>query len=452
MADVMRSSTSDASPAAPRGKLGSITHKLKNSLRKLNNKPSALRTSDRRTASPACIVGKGLSDDLATFLVLADDSCESDDSAIFLSPSSSTLSDTHQQQQQQPQATRTATSATIATKKLQPTPFTMRDFTHIQFIGSGSYGSVSLCMHKATRTPCVIKTVSKSQTFVRKEQQHAYNERDALATLTHTGCPYALRAYGVFQDETHLHYVIEYVPGGELFTYMVDYDTFDDAGARFLVAQLAMAVEHMHAQDIAFRDVKPENMLVDQAGYLKVCDFGFAKRIARGERSYTMCGTPEYLAPEMLRAKGHTKDVDVWAIGIFAYELLCGHTPFEGGDSRATHMRILDGEAVRFPSHLSNESVDFIRSLLMDDSMDRLGCGPAGFAELYAHPWFSGFDWDALRERRLVSPIKVHVHHPFDTSNFRENARLRPVEPELPPVTPAMDEFFAGFDAVLRPF
>lgn len=452
MADVVRI----AGHAAPRGKLGSISHMLKNTLRKLNSKPTALKMSSTPSAR---IVSKGLSDDLATILILSGNECDSDDSAVDLSPRSTSSTHVQQQQLEEQQPTidlngSTDANSTNTQRPLQPTPFTMGDFKRIQFIGSGSYGSVSLCMHMATHTPCVIKTVSKSLTFVRKEQQHAYNERDALSTLTHTDCPYTMRAYGVFQDETHLHYVMEYLPGGDLFKYMVDYNTFDDAGARFLVAQLALAVEHMRSQDIAFRDIKPENMLVDQDGYLKICDFGFAKRIARGERSYTMCGTPEYLAPELLRAKGHTKDVDVWAIGIFAYELLCGHTPFEGGDSRATHMRILGGEEVPYPSHLSDASVDFIRSLLMDDNTDRLGCGPAGFAELYSHAWFSGFDWDALRERRLESPIDVRVYHPFDTSNFRENGCL-PVEPEaseLPPVTPAMDEFFAGFDAMLRPF
>ena len=345
-----------------------------------------------------------------------------------------------------------AVVAPIVEEDIADTRFSWDSFEKVRAIGSGSYGCVTLCRHKRTGLPCIVKQVSKAYAFAKHEQQHALNEKDILTKLTQSRCPFAAQVYGYFQDADYLYYVLEYVPGGELFTYMVQYDKFDDEEAKFFVAQLALALEHMHKSDIAYRDVKPENMLVDKDGYIKVCDFGFARVIPRGQRAYTMCGTPEYIAPEILRGKGHGVAPDIWSLGIFAYELLCGRTPFEGGSSRGTHVNILNG-AVRFPTFVTPLARDFISKLLVQDENSRLGCGVGGFAAIFSHPWLASLDLEALKQRKLRSPIDVKVSSPFDSCNFDGvPADMQNKAAQLAPLSPDLDLFFADFDYVARQF
>lgn len=427
---------------AKKAPFAGFTNKLKNTLKRT---VSSKRSVRGESGSFECFGTKsqpnnGKLDELVLELEALDiESVDSQDSHF--------LSSLHQHSSTSTSTTTTNSNATIVT--VLPDKLCMNDFEFVKAIGSGSYGYVSLYRHKATQLPCVIKSVSKSMTFLRREQQHALNEREALAILSSTDCPYAIHGYGTFQDETHLHYVMEYVAGGEFFTYMVQYDTFDEEETKFFVTQLLLALEHMHSQDLAYRDIKPENMLVDEKGYIKVCDFGFAKKIGRGERSWTLCGTPEYLARETLLGKGHDKAVDLWAVGIFAYELLAGRTPFEGGSNTGTHTKILSNH-IEYPSHLSDVVIDFIESLLTNDPHDRLGCGPQGFKEVYSHPWLRNFDWSGLESKTLVSPIGVTVAHDFDVANFKSfnGDNNNPNHHDLAPVTPMMNDFFKDFDSV----
>jgi len=348
----------------------------------------------------------------------------------------------------------TATTLEKQLSAVNPTPqklssLSWAQFERVRVIGSGSYGCVSLVRHLPTGMPCVIKAVSKAYAFAKKEQQHTLNEKDILSEITITNCPFSAHVFGYFQDDTHLYYVLEYVAGGELFTMMVEYDKFDDSDTRFFVAQLALVLEHMHSLGIVYRDIKPENMLLDELGYIKVCDFGFARFLQRGQHAYTMCGTPEYIAPEILKGKGHGLAADLWSLGIFAYELLCARTPFEGGSSRATHFNILEG-GVRFPDYVTPKARDFISGLLSVDETERLGNGHEGFSAIFGHPWMAGLDLNKLLRREIKSPIDVRVTYAFDSRNFDRFAPEEERSSACPPVTPEQNEFFAGFDSVTR--
>ena len=179
----------------------------------------------------------------------------------------------------------------------------------------------------------------KKAEVVRLQQvEHILNEKVILAQIDH---PFIVTLGCTFQDDKLLYMVLEYVVGGEFFTHLRTAGRFDNATSRFYSAQITMIFEYLHDQDFIYRDLKPENLLLDKDGYLKITDFGFAKRVAF--KTYTLCGTPEYIAPEVLLNKGHGKGVDWWTLGILNYEMLAGQPPFVDDDPMGIYQQILAG-------------------------------------------------------------------------------------------------------------
>src|SRR5690554_1306826 len=171
--------------------------------------------------------------------------------------------------------------------------------------------------------------------------------------------------------------------------------------------------------DIVYRDLKPENLLIDRDGHMKIADFGFAKKLRPEDsyRTWTLCGTPEYLAPEIIQSKGHGKAVDWWALGILIYEMLAGFAPFYADEPYGIYRKILDGR-IKFPSHFSIEAQGIVTHLCTADRSKRLGCGKEGALEVRRHPWFRGVDWDKMLRREVKVPYIPEVRAPDDTSNF----------------------------------
>jgi len=216
-----------------------------------------------------------------------------------------------------------------------------------------------------------------------------------------------------------LYFLMEPCLGGELFTILRRRRLFPESTARFYAAHVVLAFEYMHSKQTVYRDLKPENLLLDNKGYLKLTDFGFAKQLKTQQQTWTLCGTPEYLSPEIVAGKGHGLGVDWWTLGILIYEMLASYTPFYHEDHMKMYQRITRGE-VRYPSHFSAEAKDLVSQLLVVQPTKRLGVVKGGAQLVKDHPWFRGFNWSALLKRKLKAPIIPKVKSKTDTSNFDE--------------------------------
>jgi serine/threonine protein kinase len=208
------------------------------------------------------------------------------------------------------------------------------------------------------------------------------------------------------------------VNGGELFTHLRKEERFSEARVRFYGAQIALALEYLHQKRIAHRDLKPENIIFDSRGYVKLTDFGFAKFVE--EHTYTMCGTPEYTAPEVIRRKGHNQSVDWWAFGVLLYEMGCGFTPFEvpQRDRLQMYAKILKAH-IRYPRHFSESLCFLIAGLLEVDPAKRYGCTlAAGARDVKSHAFFAGVDWPSIYWRTAAAPFIPSIKSPTDLSNF----------------------------------
>jgi len=234
-----------------------------------------------------------------------------------------------------------------------------------------------------------------------------------MAALKH---PFLVQLFATYKDQDRLYFLLEASLGGELFSVLREKTLFDEDTARFYAASVVCAFEYMHSKNMIYRDLKPENLLLDEKGYLKVTDFGFAKDISSG-RTWTLCGTPDYLSPEIVAGKGHGKGVDWWTLGIFIYEMLASYPPFYDEDPMKTYAKIMHG-SITFPSHFSKEAVSLIKKLLHHKSTKRLGVVKGGAKLIKKHAWFRGFDWDALLAKKLKAPIVPKIKSNSDISNF----------------------------------
>merc|ERR1711981_1227929 len=209
--------------------------------------------------------------------------------------------------------------------------------------------------------------------------------------------------------------ILEFVSGGELFTYLRGVGRFEPPQACFYAAQVGMMFEYLHSKNVIYRDLKPENLLINIDGYMKLTDFGFAK-IVEG-RTYTLCGTPEYLAPEILLNKGHGKAVDWWTLGVLLYEMIAGIDPFSDEDPMAIYQKILKGK-ILFPKGFDRDAKSLVKHLLVADLSKRYGNLKRGVQDIKKHRWFKNLDWKTLIEKRLPVPYKPIVKSESDTSNF----------------------------------
>ena len=271
-------------------------------------------------------------------------------------------------------------------------------------LGAGSYGRVMMVSSEAGRM-FALKRLDKRQIKDNNMTLHVKREK-----VLHSQCSsdFVTRMWGSYNQGAYLYMLMDCLQHGDLFTHMRHVGVMSEDHARFYVACVVCGLEHLHARRIAWRDLKPENLLLDELGYLKLTDMGFACTLRLGQRTRTLCGTPEFLAPEIVLKHGHTMAVDWWALGILAYELVAGRTPFvnaEGGAGSGMRVfkNIIRG-AFRCPPKFSPRFVDFITRLLDQDQARRLGSGIAGAVEVKDHAWFHGFDWAALHARTMCAP------------------------------------------------
>jgi protein kinase X len=228
--------------------------------------------------------------------------------------------------------------------------------------------------------------------------------------------------HAVFQDDYSMFFLLEFVPGGEMFSYLRRMGNFDTSLARFYAVEIICALYAMHELKIAYRDIKPENILIDKLGHIRLVDFGFAKIVE--DRTYTLCGTPEYLAPEVIKGSGHGLGVDYWSLGVLVYEMSVGYPPFYGDNPFTVYQRILEAQ-VNYPptgvadaEGLSKPMQSLVSGLLTPNRTTRLGCGAGGIYKLKKHAYFKGVDWYAASKMLIMPPLVPSVSTDGDTSNF----------------------------------
>ena len=289
---------------------------------------------------------------------------------------------------------------------------TMQELEEHRLLGVGTFGKVKLVRDKTSNRVFAMKIISKHKVIQYNQQEHIMSEKTLLAEIDH---PFIIQLMATFKDAQRLYMVLEYCPGGELFTLLQHQKRFTDDTAAFYAASVMLAFEYMHELNIIYRDLKPENLLLDARGFCKVCDFGFAKRIV--DRTWTLCGTPEYLAPETIRSKGHGKGVDWWALGILIYEMVAGFPPYCGDTAMMTYKLILEGQ-LEFPKNATADCRDLVRRLLHPGVTKRLGCLRNGGVDVRLHRWFGRLNMQQLLRMKSTVPFVPKIKDALDTSNF----------------------------------
>mmetsp|Transcript_10050 Transcript_10050/g.19870 ORF Transcript_10050/g.19870 Transcript_10050/m.19870 type:complete len:785 (-) Transcript_10050:1101-3455(-) len=291
-----------------------------------------------------------------------------------------------------------------------------RDFETIGILGKGSFGSVKLVTAEVDgqKKRFALKAVGKERVFSLGQQEHIMNERNIMLRIHH---PFIVVLYQTFQDKDYLYFLLEPSLGGELFSVLRDKSYFKQDEARFFAASVVSVFEYLHSKDIIYRDLKPENLLLDERGYLKVTDFGFAKEVK--DRTWTLCGTPDYLAPEIISSRSHGKGVDWWTLGILCYEMLVSYPPFYDQDPMKVYAKIMLAK-LKFPKGFNKNAESLIRELLKPKPSSRLGVTAGGASKVKAHPWFKEFSFEALLARKVHAPIVQAVDTRDPLMNFEE--------------------------------
>lgn len=300
------------------------------------------------------------------------------------------------------------------------------DLEMIKTIGTGTFGRVILCRHRGK--PLALKILSMVDVIRLKQVDHVRNEITVLKEVNH---PFIVNMLWSGRDQARVYMLLEFVAGGELFSYLRAAGRFSGRTSCFYAAEIVCALEYLHSKHIVYRDLKPENLLLDSQGHLKITDFGFSKKLS--DRTWTLCGTPEYLAPEIIQSKGHNKAVDWWALGILIYEMLAGFPPFFDDNPFGIYEKILGGR-IDWPKHMDPIAKDLVKKLLVADRTKRLGNMRQGAEDIKRHRWFKLLDWSQVPLRGLVPPISPRLKAPGDPSCFDEYPEIDwRSQPPLPP-------------------
>jgi len=306
-----------------------------------------------------------------------------------------------------------------------------KDLQRVGLLGCGGFGVVELVEHTETGNLYALKSLSKGY-IVKAEMQSNVMAEKQLQMMCDS--PFIVKLYATYTGQQNLYLLLELALGGELYTTYHRERLFgSEKHDMYYIGGVILAFAHMHQRKIIYRDLKPENVILNEAGQLKMTDFGLSKMVVG--KTYTTCGTPDYFAPEMVASKGYTSAVDWWMVGIMAYELMVGNTPFSGADPMDIFRNVKKGiDKVTNYGKCSEPLKDFIKGMCSSTPSARPPMRKGGVKNLKAHKWFAPFDWESLETLRMQPPYIPQIGNKKDTSNFeaREN--------DLPPQLPYVDD------------
>eukprot|EP01147_Barroeca_monosierra_P007545 gene7545-7704_t len=338
--------------------------------------------------------------------------------------------------------------------KPQPTDIGMESFEMLKVLGKGSFGKVMLATLKSSGAVYAIKVLKKSMILESNELAHTFTENSVLAKSSH---PFLTSLHYSFQTADLLCFVMEYVNGGELFFHLRKEKRFNEDRTRFYIGEILLALTYLHDQGIIYRDLKLENLLLDSSGHIKITDFGLCKEeITYGSTTRTFCGTPEYLAPEVILDLDYGLPVDWWGLGVVTYEMLSGKLPFNSQDYEELFEMIVTRDVI-FPPTIDGDAKasfkidDLLEKLLVKDPTQRFGSCPRDGHEIQEHPWFAPIDFEKLYNREIPAPFLPKVKSATDVSNFddhftREAPNLTP--PNSDRLDPDSNNAFKDFDTI----
>ena len=336
---------------------------------------------------------------------------------------------------------------------------TIRDYESIKIIGRGAFGEVHVCRVIKTGEIVAIKKIRKAELIKKNQIIHIRNEQLFMSKVK---SPWIVELKASFQEDDFLYLVMEFIPGGDFMNLLMDKDKLTEEEAKFYIAELILAVESIHKLDCIHRDIKPDNILIDKNGHIKLSDFGLAKvsdqlyektstkdpnynpNKKTHQKLYSCVGTAFYVAPEVLNKKGYSQEIDWWSVGVIFYEMLVGYAPFCAQETQEVCSRILNHDKyLQIPNEikLSKEALDLIYKML-SDSNKRLGKN--GADEIKSHPFFKGVDWDNIRDT-MKPPFIPDLQNDYDTRYFDTFEEEEPFYPTKKPLKRRKDMEFLGF-------
>ena len=295
------------------------------------------------------------------------------------------------------------------------TPATLEDFKHLKVLGQGSFGKVVLVKNENNNKLYAMKILDKKFIVKKNQVSHTQTERVLLEKLKH---PFIVKLNYAFQDSKRLYFLTEFLQGGELFFHLRRNSGYKENAVRFYMAQILLALEYMHNNNYIYRDLKPENILIDKEGNIKLTDFGLSKILPPDENTtYTMCGTAEYLAPEILFGKGYDKTCDWFSFGVVIFEMFCGYHPFKSKGQKIDPKIYLSKTYI--PDKVGKTARDLIEKLFVCNPQKRLGYKSAD--EVKNHPFFKGIDFDKVLRKEYKPPFIPKLKDNTDLRYFDEN-------------------------------
>ena len=302
---------------------------------------------------------------------------------------------------------------------------TIDDFQIVKVLGTGAFGKVSLVYNEELKRYFAMKSLKKE--YIKKYQQtkHTKEERKIMEKIDY---PFISKLYYAFQTKKSLFMITEFMAGGEMFHHLHECGHFDENRTRFYIAELVLAIDHLHKNNILYRDLKPENILLDEIGHIKLTDFGLSKIMNNIEKdkTYTVCGTPIYVAPEVLSGTGYNKLVDWWSLGVLLYEFLAGYSPFREMKNRID-LNIYKRKLKQDPL-ISDTAFNLIKKLCQTNVEERLG---KNVKEIKNHKFFEDIDWVKLEKKQITPPFKPKIRYQGDVRNFDKMFTDMPINSTL---------------------